>query len=263
MLTADLNNPGSPARRPQATDRPAGAQPHSERPGAVVSDLHLFTNRTTVHEHMHSIRQAAQECELFVFNGDIFDFQWSLHEGSAASVAAAERWIRRLAADHPETRLVFTLGNHDSIPAYREALARLSAELPAFEWRANWYRLDTKLFLHGDVCQAGGSDECLQAFRHRGNRKLGRSRLRHLCYWVFARSRLPAVGLRFINRETCARRILAYLQYELGDGLEGVRDIYFGHVHTPFADFRHGGLRFHNTGSATHGMRLRIIRFGY
>ncbi len=43
--------------------------------GAVVSDLRLFTNRTTVHEHMLAIRRAAEECSLFVFNGDSFDFK--------------------------------------------------------------------------------------------------------------------------------------------------------------------------------------------
>ena len=229
--------------------------------GAVVSDLHLFTNRTTVHEHMPDIRRAADECRLFVFNGDIFDFQWSLHAGFEASVRAAEEWIRDLASSHPNTRFVFLLGNHDSIPAYRDALDRLAAEMGNLEWHSEWYRRDGRLFLHGDIYHGGATGASLDAYRTRCNRILRRSRFRHACYWLFARSGLPALFLRLVNRKTCARRILAYLRTELGPDLRDVREIYFGHVHTPFTDFRYDRLLFHNTGAALKGMRLSIMRF--
>lgn len=233
----------------------------SER-GAVVSDLHLFTNRTTVHEHIDDIRRAADECDLFVFNGDIFDFKWSRHGGFALSVHAAEEWIRRLVAAHPETAFVFLLGNHDSVPAYRETLDGLAREFSNLDWRADWYRRGGRLFLHGDVSHPLASRRGLRVYRDRCNRTLQRSRFHHACYWVFARSGLPAFFLRFVSREKCARRILAYLRRELGGDLDEISDIYFGHVHTPFSDFSHGGFSFHNTGSATRGFRLSVIRFG-
>lgn len=229
--------------------------------GAVVSDLHLFTNRTNVHEHMADIREAADHCDLFVFNGDIFDFQWSLHDGYEDSVKAAAAWIRRLAGAHPGTRFVFILGNHDSIPAYRDALARLCREESNLEWHADWYRLGSSLFLHGDVYHTGEHADGLTVYRARCNRSLRRSRIRHACYWAFSVSGIPPLLLRFVSRKRCARRIMAYLSTQLGSGLDGVRDIYFGHVHTPFSCFRYGHVLFHNTGAAIRGMRLRVLRF--
>lgn len=231
------------------------------RCGAVVSDLHLFTNRTTVHEHMPEIRDAAESCDLFVFNGDIFDFQWSLHQGFEASVRAAEDWIRELAQPHPETRFVFLLGNHDSVPAYRRALDELQTELPHLEWRPDWFEFDGRLFLHGDVYHGGTTAARLRAYRDRCNRRLRRCRMQHALYWFAAQAGLPAFLLRFVRKEDCARRIAAYLENERDAALDGIREIYFGHVHTAFADFRHRGILFHNTGAALKGSRLSVIRF--
>jgi UDP-2,3-diacylglucosamine hydrolase len=246
-----------------APPRRAGRTPHADPAcGAVVSDLHLFTNRTTVHEHMHEIRQAAEECALFVFNGDIFDFQWSLHGGYEDSVHAAEQWIKDLAYAHRNTHCVFLLGNHDSIPAYRHALTELQEELTNLEWHEHWYRHGRRIFLHGDVYHAGTSHQALGRYRERCSRELRRSRIRHACYWALSRSGLPSVFLRFVKKDVCARRILAYLTHELSDTQRGtIEEVYFGHVHTPFADFRYDGLLFHNTGAATTGARLNVMRF--
>jgi len=229
--------------------------------GAVVSDLHLFTNRTTVREHMPEIRRAAEECALFVFNGDIFDFQWSMHGGYEDSVHAAEQWIRDLAYAHRNTHCVFLMGNHDSIPAYRYALTELQEELTNLEWHEYWYRHGRRVFLHGDVYHAGTSHGALSRYRERCSRELQRGRIRHACYWALSRSGLPFVFLRFVRRATCARRILSYLNNELAGSVRHLREVYFGHVHTPFADFRYEGMLFHNTGAATKGVRLSVMRF--
>ncbi|MFW6152535.1 MAG: metallophosphoesterase [Verrucomicrobiota bacterium] len=229
--------------------------------GAVVSDLHLFTNRTTVHEHMPEIGVAADESEVFIFNGDIFDFQWSLYDGFRPSVHAAEKWIRQLAQRHPKTRLVFMLGNHDSIPEYISLLERLSRENPLIQWREQWYRLEDKIFLHGDIYHAEPGQTGIREFRQKCNAKLRHSRFRHSCYWAFARSGLPAFFLLFVRKKTCARRIWTYLASELGSDLDKVNHVYFGHVHTTFTNFCYRNLLFHNTGSATKGARLTVMRF--
>ncbi len=229
--------------------------------GAVISDLHLFTNRTTVHEHMPEIRIAADASEVIVFNGDIFDFQWSLHNGFRASVRAAEEWIRELAETHHGTVLVFILGNHDSIPEYVDLLEKLSKENPRIQWREEWYRLEDKIFLHGDIYHAEPGVAGIKKFRKKCNSKLKYSRFRHACYWAFARSGLPTIFLRFVRKKTCARRIWTYLASELGDDLDKVNHVYFGHVHTTFTNFRYKEILFHNTGSATKGARLTVMRF--
>lgn len=235
--------------------------PQQKSSGAVVSDLHLFTDRTTVHVHMPEIRRTAEACGLFVFNGDIFDFHWSLHKGFARSVAAARRWIRELAATHADTHFVFILGNHDCVAAYRNALDGLQRQLANVEWHAEWFRYGDKVFLHGDVYHGGPTREKLAAYRARGNRTLTRSRFRHGVYGIFVRSGLAAVCPRLVRRRTSAQRIFDYLKAELGGELASVRHVYFGHVHTAFEDFGYRGIRFHNTGAATRGVHLRVIRF--
>jgi len=229
--------------------------------GAVVSDLHLLTNRTSVQEHWSSIMKVAEEADTFVFNGDVFDFKWSQHGGFQQSVRIAEAWIRTLVSAHPDTRFVFLLGNHDCIHPYKTALDGIQRSLSNFQWHEYWYRLDEKVFLHGDVCHAGGTAKALRAYRNRWSRMIRTSALSHAAYWAVGQSGLPTVAPRFLRRKACARQILGYLRNELGPAFDEIRQVYFGHVHTAFRDFRVDGLVFHNTGASTRGMELEVIRF--
>jgi UDP-2,3-diacylglucosamine hydrolase len=229
--------------------------------GAVISDLHLLTNRTTVQEHWASIAEAAERCDLFVFNGDIFDFKWSQHGGFQQSVRIAEAWIRTLVTGHPTTRFVFLLGNHDCIDPYKTALDGIQRYLPNFQWHEYWFRLNEKVFLHGDVCHAGGTAKALRAYRNRWSRMIRTGTLSHAAYWAVGQSGIPAVAPRFLRRKACARGILNYLKEELGPGFQEIEEVYFGHVHTAFRDFRMDGLTFHNTGAAMKGMDLEVFWF--
>lgn len=229
--------------------------------GAVISDLHLLTNRTTVQEHWSSIMETAEACDLFVFNGDIFDFKWSQHGGFRESVRMAEAWIRTLVSAHPQTRFVFLLGNHDCIGPYKTALASMQRSLVNFEWHEYWYRVNRRVFLHGDVCHAGGTAKDLRTYRNRWARMIRTSPLSHAAYWAVGLSGIPTVAPRFLRRKACARQILNYLKEELGTEFESIEEVYFGHVHTAFRNFRVDGLTFHNTGAATPGMALEIIWF--
>jgi UDP-2,3-diacylglucosamine pyrophosphatase LpxH len=176
-------------------------------------------------------------------------------------VRAAEAWIQELVTAHPDTRFVFLLGNHDCVDAYKQTLDTLSGTVSNLEWHEYWYRRNGTVFLHGDILQAGVTDAALAAYRSKWNRMHRRSPLSHALYWLFARSGLPVLFLRLVDRESTARRIRAYLRNEFGEQLGEVREVFFGHVHTAFSDFEHEGILFHNTGSATHGMRLSVLRF--
>lgn len=233
----------------------------SKPSGAAVSDLHLFTNRTTVHHYITDIWNTAAECRLFVFNGDIFDFHWALQQGIPASVHAAREWIAELLETHPDTQFVFLLGNHDSIPDYQRTLDELARSHDNLTWHPEWYRRDSRMFLHGDVYHAGVTRAVLRAYRQQQNLRVGPSRLHQAMYRLLYQSRVPAALRRFVSRKTCARRILMYLQSELGPELADIRDIYFGHMHTPFSHFAYRDIHFHNTGAALMGMRLNIVRF--
>lgn len=246
----------------RAEDRKTIGDPaEGSRTGAVISDLHLLTNRTTVQEHWSSIMEAADQADLFVFNGDIFDFKWSQHGGFRQSVRIAEAWIRTLVSAHRDTQFVFLLGNHDCIDPYKTALDSIQKGIRNFEWHENWYRVGQKLFLHGDVCHAGGTARALRAYRNRWSRVIRTSALSHAAYWAVGQSGIPNVAPRFLRRKACARQILSYLTDELGPDLSGVEDVYFGHVHTAFRDFKVDGVTFHNTGAAIKGMELEIIWF--
>jgi len=234
---------------------------YSGRRGAVVSDLHFLTIRSTLQEHLSSLMTAAEASDLFVFNGDIFDFKWSQHGGFPQSVRIAEAWIRTLVSAHSETHFVFLLGNHDCIDPYKTALDSIERGLKNFEWHENWFRLKKKLFLHGDVCHAGGTAKALRAYRNRWSRMLRTSPFSHAAYWAVGRSGLPAVAPRFLRRKACARQILDYLAEELGDDFSSLEEVYFGHLHKSFRDFQIDGMIFHNTGAAKKGVELDIHRF--
>ncbi len=51
--------------------------PHRINTACVLSDLHMFCRRSHWRERVPEIRRAAAACDLFVFNGDTFDFKWS------------------------------------------------------------------------------------------------------------------------------------------------------------------------------------------
>jgi len=65
---------------------------------------------------------------------------------------------------------------------------------------------------------------------------------------------------RYPQRET-VERVAHYLDCAWPDWRGIVRDCYFGHTHLPFSNYRHGGVSFHNTGSAIRGMGFNPILF--
>ena len=68
--------------------------------GYTTSDLHLLTNRTSADRLMPRLHEAAENGDLLVLNGDIFDFQWSVHPSLSESLDFVETWIERLARRH-------------------------------------------------------------------------------------------------------------------------------------------------------------------
>lgn len=230
--------------------------------GAVLSDLHLFTNRSTAHRHLEEIHETAAASDLFIFNGDTFDFTWSKHPGFEKSVAAAIEWITELASAHSHCSFVFLLGNHDGIALFKEALAQLAETLPNLHWEPYHVQLGEKVFLHGDVFHAGTTPGHLETYReqwdkpHRKHRRFaGR------VYWMAAHAGIPNVLTRLMTKRRCARKILSYLRDTLGGSAHEIREIYFGHTHRCFEDYEYRDRTFHNTGAALTRIRLSILQF--
>lgn len=235
---------------------------HNIAKGHTVSDLHLLTNRSSAHRRMPYLHQAASEAGLFVLNGDIFDFRWSVSGRLSGSLEYAEDWIIDLVSRHPRCQFVFITGNHDSLPAYEDLLTELSSQYDNLAWERHYLKVGRKVFLHGDVRESH-TPEKLAAYRARWHRPPNRKRWAHTAYFVLTWSRIPRLVQELVPTYHLTSGVTKYLRAELGLGFNEVSDIYCGHTHRPLTNHRCGHLRFHNTGATIHGTRSCIQSFAY
>jgi UDP-2,3-diacylglucosamine pyrophosphatase LpxH len=225
-----------------------------------VSDLHLFANRSRGDAHLERIRIAADEADYFVLGGDIFDFKWSTLGDLRASVDAAAAWIHDLCLRAPSTQVQFLLGNHDYHDEFIRRLPALSNQLPNFEWHRFYLRLGNTIFVHGDVADRRMTAQMLEERRSRWNGHRQRGRFHSRAYDLVVKSRVHMLVPRAVYpRRIVARRILSYLQ-DIGHcPHHGVEQVCFGHTHLPLADYRYGGLCFHNGGAPIGAGKFRIL----
>lgn len=229
--------------------------------GATVSDLHLFSHHSRPAKYLAGIQAAAAASRVFVLNGDIFDFKWSEHGVFSRSVTAAVRFLEELLDGAPDCRFKVILGNHDAVPPYMEALDDLAARHENLDWHEFALTVHDRIFLHGDVIHAGSTNEAVRRFRSKLQRPANGHAFQRFAHSAVHRSHVPWVALRMVPKRLLAARILAYLEHENWLNGQPIRHIHFGHTHNDFEDFRYRGYRFHNCGSATHGARLRVVRF--
>ncbi len=251
-------------RAPRASARPVvimRAMP--TRRGQTLSDLHLLTERSTADRYAGPIRDAAAGADLFVLNGDIFDFKWSTHRRLSRSLRSAEGWLDALVRTHPGCQFVVLTGNHDDLPEYREVLDGLARRRPNLRWERHTFRLGGKVFLHGDAMHGAADDAELDAFRarHRRRRPMGRTARR--LYRAATAAHLHVGVARAAPLRAVAGRVQRYLDGALTGGLDGVEQVYFGHLHRAFDGLDLHGRRFHNSGAAIRGLRLLIQPFEY
>jgi len=237
--------------------------PQAMKLGSIVSDLHMLTNRTSIDRYMDEIFQAAAQSDLFIFNGDLFDFKWSLHEELDSSVQAAAVWVYDLVRAFPTCQFVVLIGNHDNVSAYMEALNRLAHDLPNLAWEQFHLRLGDKVFLHGDVGDELMTPDEFVAFRKRCDRDHRPAKWRYTLYSIITNSGLHKIVPKLVSKRRHAEHIIAYLQEALGYDFNEIREIFSGHIHSSYTDYRLRGLLFHNTGAAIRGLTLRILPFEY
>jgi len=246
-----------------------------------VSDLHLLARRSQADRYGALLDRAASQASRFVLGGDIFDFRWAAAAVTAPPLAAggqildfrtaasgdmawavreAVGWLQRLLRRHPQCQFHLVLGNHDYHWAFLCRLDGLADEFPHFHWHPYYLRLGKYMFLHGDVVQRKMTPERLAVHRIRWHHRHRPARLRSHLYDLWQASRLPRVlGPLVFPKRRVARRILAYLQ-RIGHGPEqGVRHVYFGHIHRGFSGYRYRGLTFHNSPPAVRGHRFGLL----
>lgn len=220
--------------------------------GFVVSDLHLFTRRSHAEALQGHIDEAMVWADFIVLNGDIFDFKWSVYASVEETVAAAIRWLERLAAVDPSAELHYVLGNHDALEAFVAQLPDLAERVPNFHWHPTHVRIGTAFFTHGDLRPA--STVAGEPRRELERDIVQKRELLHDSYNYLVALKIHHVVRVTHGRRQSVRKMLRLLATLDPKSLEGVTDVYFGHTHVPFSDHEEGGYRFHNTGSAIRGL---------
>lgn len=228
--------------------------------GYTVSDLHLFSDRSQGQRHLGTIERLGKQADLFVFNGDIFDFQWSNLPSQAETLAAAISWIETLINRNPHCVFIFLIGNHDAIPAYIESLRTLRGVYPNFHWKKYTLVIGNKLFLHGDALHGGTTTSGLETYRTACSRK-SYSGIRTRLYESITHLGITVLAHKLVTSRSACSRILKYLQTSHRESLTGVTDIYFGHTHNALSNYLHEGIRFHNCGGPFTAMTFNIISF--
>ncbi len=225
--------------------------------GFVVSDLHLFAERSVAPAHFAAIGHAAHRSPCLVLNGDIFDFKWTTLDGIDATIEEAVRWLADLSREHPQCQIHYVLGNHDALKPFALRVTELGRHHPNLKLHPSYLRLGSKLFMHGDLALDPGSRKSLERELMQSVRKQGR--LMTLGYSLLTKSGSHCGLSLFQVKKIQATQIIAYLRkHHL---LAGVTDVYYGHTHVPFHNYHHNGIAFHNTGCTIRRLKPNFLEF--
>lgn len=228
----------------------------------VISDLHMFSRRSEFEEHLEGIHEAAQNADLFVFNGDTFDFRWTTLPSVRETVEAAVLWLEELCDQHPDTHFHFILGNHDNLQLFIDELTELSLQTENLSWHPYYLRIGDVAFLHGDVSDRAMDAAALEKSRESWlHDTKTRHPVLHSVYDVAIKLGVHKLVQRLAYpKKRVAKRLVTYLE-DVGLGsIDGIRHVYFGHTHGAMEDFEHSGMRFHNSGAPMKGMDFNILK---
>ncbi|MBX3180844.1 MAG: metallophosphoesterase [Candidatus Hydrogenedentes bacterium] len=227
----------------------------------VVSDLHMFCKRSHWEDHLPEIYAAAAGSDLFVFNGDTFDFKWTTLGSVEETVHQAIVFLRGLAAEFPDCRFHVNLGNHDHVQGFIDALSKLARETENLSWHPYYFRVGNTLFLHGDMATRKMSHQQLEAYRAGWLHHKKQGRVKNRVYDAAFRAGAHIAVSRLVHppRRTL-ERVHAYI-HDIGHGApHGVETVYFGHTHVPVDGEYYGGVTFHNGGAPMRGMDFSLLR---
>ena len=228
--------------------------------GHFLSDLHLFSRRSTAMSIAPMIHRAASQSHTMVLGGDIFDFKWSSFPTLDCSIDAGIAWLDELVISHPQCSFYYLLGNHDAHPRFVSALDRLAFRQPRLVWQPYVLRILECVFLHGDIVDCEPNNTILAERRKLHECKPFPRRYAHWLYDLVVHARLHRAAMHVaIRPKSVLRKLTQYLSDEGLDSKYGVRDVYFGHTHRAVHGVQYAGLTFHNGGASIHGIPFRII----
>jgi UDP-2,3-diacylglucosamine hydrolase len=220
----------------------------------------MFAERSECGGYMPDIERMVRDSDLVVLNGDVFDFRWSTIPSTSVTIARAVEWLEYLCSLSPRCTVAYVLGNHDALRPLTVELARLAESRERFCWYPTHARFGNALFLHGDTAVGGRHSPLDRRLR---DTPTDTGATYRACYRLAIRMRLHVLVSRLLSDGGVCRGIWRSLRESGGTVLDGVDHVYFGHTHAPFAEHVHGGVRFHNTGSAIKRLEFRPMRFTF
>lgn len=230
-----------------------------------ISDLHLFSRRSSAPTWENSLRRAVQQAHTFVLGGDIFDFRWSLHQSLGHAIEDSIVWLNRLLSLNPSCTFHYILGNHDCHPEFVEALSELARSTRRLNWHRHLLRIGNCVFLHGDIVDAKvrpgqNFDSILDAKRLAGELREPPTAFSHVLYDAAVSARVHRLVVQLAKpNELVLRRLTRYLEsHRLGQN-SGVERVYFGHTHRRLNAVVHAGMKFYNPGATIKGLPFNVI----
>ncbi len=226
----------------------------------VVSDLHLFSQRSLANKYLSHLRALITRARRVVFTGDIIDFRWSYYETHSETLRAARSWLDQCLDTNENCQFHYVLGNHDHHAAWADQLEQLAQQTNQFYWEPYHLRLGNALFVHGDAADPGMTSQRLSRSRNRFAKHRKPARWQHHAYDLTISSRLHvATAKAYYPDRVVVERLSRYLHSLTPELSEGIRNVYFGHTHRLLEGRCHKGVCFHNGGAPMPGMPFRIL----
>jgi len=227
--------------------------------GLVISDLHIFSERSYVQELSEVMLNQIKNADFLVLNGDIFDFEWTTLASIDQTMHKAVGWLQNLSDQHPDCSIYYILGNHDNIESFTRLIREMSHKQQNLSVCDTHLVLGNNLFFHGDLPLAKKNPWTRQL-----KKNISRKRsLLHLGYACAVKCGLHKIVYSFFSPSYCAKRIGKVLQKYPQDFLQQIEHIYFGHTHLPFIDYFHQNFTLHNTGAAIEGVPVNLLEVQY
>ncbi len=241
--------------------------PEDQVPGRItfISDLHLFSARTTAAKHEAEMIELAKQSDMIVFGGDLFDFRWSrignaLHTANSA-ISWLQHFMARCGRQEPQARqFVFLFGNHDGDRELRCALDEFACSESGFSIAGDLLRVGDVAFLHGDAIEGDGSLAGFEDYRARWADKRQANRAQSTAYDAAVALRVHRVAAAMAHRRNRTfQRLLNYLNEHHCGPREGVKRVVFGHTHRFLPGRPFGGVLFYNPGATVRGVPFHPI----
>jgi UDP-2,3-diacylglucosamine pyrophosphatase LpxH len=227
---------------------------------AFISDLHLFTSRSTAERHREYMVEAATSADLVVFGGDLFDFRWSRMGDHRSTAAAAVAWLDRFIEQVGEKDYVYLYGNHDGDAQLRSKLTSWSAQRDNVHLAGDLLRIGDTALLHGDAIEGHVDVAHFERYRDRWAGKPqatpAQSRAYDAAISTGAHRLVAALAHR---RRRTFNRLKIYLEHQHCGPSEGIRRVVFGHTHRYVPGLSYGGLRFFNPGATIRGVPFQPV----